>query len=698
MAMLNGEINDYLSFKASYLAGRVSTTDYNGGVPGYALYMAPDNAYVMNSPALAGVAGPTGFLLDKDFTAQAPTWTTFVTHLDRFTAGFTGKFGDSSWTWDANYEYGLTHHSQVVYNNGSLYRINMALDAVSNPQTGQPECRVTADGFAGAVAANPGGGYAGANPLLANGCLPLNPFGTGPISQATINYAFGNLVELLRYEQNDATLNASGNYFEGVGAGPWSLAVGYEWRQERGDNTDQPGQPAYLADDFTTQYGSSFGGKVTVNEEYLETNIPLLKDRAGAHLLEFDLAGRVSQYANEALYGTDVCATPGANGCPQFAVPGGTTFKHNFPTWKLSGIYEPSDWLRVRASQSRDERAPNFRELYYNQVIGAGGLFGFCGPNGTDPCTWNLLGNPNLKPETSNTTTIGIVLTPKDVLQGFQFSADWFHIKITDAIEQANPTLIELGCFQGIQQYCNQISFNNTAYNGLTGAAAYQQGNYNITEIQPTSYNGAFYEVRGIDFSLNYVRDLGAAGTLTTRLLTTWMEKQIFDSACIPGYCPIYSILGQTGSGNSFLPDYTPDARWRGSLLVTWTKGPVSVTPNMNFVSSGTLDYLGVTPGSPAYNEALNGTLPAPYNTYGLHPMPYNFVPPYFLFGLNATYSFHELNGLQLFLQVNNLFDRQPPFADGGGNFGPANSYGGTNPIFFDTMGRAFRTGFRLSF
>jgi hypothetical protein len=31
----------------------------------------------------------------------------------------------------------------------------------------------------------------------------------------------------------------------------------------------------------------------------------------------------------------------------------------------------------------------------------------------------------------------------------------------------------------------------------------------------------------------------------------------------------VLSIPGQTGSGNSFLPDYTPDARWCGSLLVT---------------------------------------------------------------------------------------------------------------------------------
>ena len=88
------------------------------------------------------------------------------------------------------------------------------------------------------------------------------------------------------------------------------------------------------------------------------------------------------------------------------------------------------DWLRFRATQSRDARAANFRELYYGQVIGAGGLFGYCDPSGgrLDPCTWNLEGNPNLRPETSDTTTFGVVFTPTDWVSGLSFSADWFHI------------------------------------------------------------------------------------------------------------------------------------------------------------------------------------------------------------------------------------------------------------------------------
>jgi outer membrane receptor protein involved in Fe transport len=727
MASLSGAITDYLNFKTTLLLAREETTNYNGGPASLAEYLSPQNAFGCpgtangsvfgstcvnaGSPSLAaalnqGEFGPgaNGAFLNKDWTDQTNSLTRFTTNVTRFTFGLDGKFWDSSWTWDANYEFGLSQHDQLVQQTLSLYRVLMALDTVNTPNG--PQCRVTADGFNGAVAANPFGGYGGANPLLAQGCQPLNPFGTQPITAGASNYAFGNLEENLRNIQTDVNLNASGNVYKGVGAGPFSLAVGFEWRQERGDNIDQPGQPSYLADDYQIQYGSSFGGTMTVNEEYLEANFPLLKDLPFAHRLEFDVAARESQYANSALYGVDVCTTPGANGCPLLNAPPGTVYNHSFPTWKASAIYEPVDGVRFRASQSRDERAPNLRELYYNQVIGAGGLFGQCGPFGTtvDPCTWNLLGNPNLKPESSDTTTAGIVLSPS-FMPGFQFSADWFHIQVNNAIEQANPTLIEQTCASGGS--CAGITFDNTPVTasgapcggGLQGQAAYQVGCYNLSQIAPTSYNGAFYQVRGVDFSLNDLVDLGRFGTLNTRLLTTWMGQQEFQS--YPGG-PVYNILGQTGTGNGFLNDYTPTARWRGSLFVTWTQGPISITPNMSFVGHGTMDYLGVTPSQGAlYTETLNGTLPPALAAYGFHPMPYNYVPSYFLFGLNTTYSFDSsssLKGLQLYVQVNNLLNKTPPFTGGENGFGPANSYGGTNPIFFDVLGLAYRVGFRFSF
>ena len=738
MTMLDGKITDDLNWKASGYFGKVDNTKYLQTVGTTYDFLTNDNAYIQGSPSLvagqqqgtlipAGVFGPGSpsyAPINKDWSSQVPEQATFDTTVKRVTFGLDGKFGQSTWTWDANFEYGYTDRVQTQTNNLHNYAAAMALDAVVNPATGQPVCRVTLDGFAGAVAANPLGGYAGANPLIAQGCVPVNPFGNQALSAAQQAYMFGNLVEELGYGQTDANINASGEIFDGIGAGAFTAAVGYEFRREVGNNIDQPGVPTYIGTDYQTQYGQSFGGAVNVNEAYLELNLPLAKDLPFAHLLELDLAGRQSRYQNKLDY----------SGVEAFEPYAGQTFAHNLTTWKASLIWEPLEGYRFRASQSRDARAANFRELYYGQVISAGGSFGYCDPSGgrNDPCNWNLEGNPNLKPETSNTTTLGIVLTPTWA-PGLSFSADWFNIKLSDAIEQANPTVLLDGCSAGIASDCSQMQFYNAGpNNNLTNtnaslattpaeiAAAQQfyqscfsQGNAtctrNVAAITPQSYNGAFYQVRGVDFSLQDTFDAGQVGSFTTRLLTTWTGVQTFANCTFGAAagCYTYSILGQTGSGNGFLNDYTPDARWRGSLLITWQHGPLSVTPSMNFVGHGTMDYLGITPAAGAlYNEVLTGKMPngqpisAALANYGYHPMPYNYVPSYFLFNLNATYTFKEgpAQGLQLFTQINNVLNKQPPFADGGGGFGPTNLNGGTNPIYFDTLGLDWRVGFRYRF
>jgi len=686
--LLNGSITDNIHWKGSAYYGKTQTTNFQQTVASQFQSISPDNAYIQGNPSLVSAVG-TGAFINKDWSTQEPAYSQFTTSVKRVTFGLDGKFGNSSWTWDANYEYGLTHHDQLLENNLHYYEADMALDSVL--VNGVPECRVTAYGFAAAVAQNPGGGYAGANPALANGCVPLSPFGNGAISAAARAYAFGNLVENLRYAQTDANINASGELFDGIGAGAFTAAVGYEYRQEVGQNIDNPGVSAAVAQDYLTQFGTSFGGVVTVHEGYLELNAPLVKDKPGAHLLEVDVAGRESHYINRAQFGINT-STPGVEG---------TDFDHNLTTWKASAIWEPVEGVRFRASQSRDARAANFRELYYGQVIGAGGLFGYCGPGGTftDPCTWNLEGNVNLKPETSDTTTLGIVLTPTNFLQGLQFSADYFHIKINNAIEQANPTLVEVQCRNGLAQACSQMTFEP----GTGGAAAYQAGAYNVSTLTPTSYNGAFYEVKGVDFSLVYDIDAGRFGRFTPRLLTTWYDEQEYANCTLGAAngCHTFNILGQTGSGNGFLNDYTPDARWKGTLMVTWTQGPVAITPSMNFVSHGVMDYLGVTPAQGAlYQEVVTGTLPKDLQSYGYHAMSSNYVPSYFLFNLNGTYSFKDgpAGGLQLFAQVNNVFNKQPPFTGGATAFGPSNSYGGTNPIYFDALGLAYRVGFRYNF
>ncbi len=276
------------------------------------------------------------------------------------------------------------------------------------------------------------------------------------LTQQQHDYLFGNLDERLIYTQQVFALNTTGTLFSGFGAGDVQAAVGYEHRDELGHNLELD-QPEYIRTDYLIQYGEPFSGDVKVDEAYVETNIPVLRDMAAAKKLEFDVAARESRYRNQGLEGTT-----------------GLSRTHNLTTWKISGLWDVVDWFRFRGSQSRDSRAGNFRELYYGQKIGAGGLFGYCGPSGTsftDPCNWSLEGNPDLRPEKSDTTTFGFVVSPKDWVDGLQFSVDYFRINIKDAIQQANVQDVEDGCrVRNDPADCALITFDGTTYdvNGVT--------------------------------------------------------------------------------------------------------------------------------------------------------------------------------------------------------------------------------------
>jgi outer membrane receptor protein involved in Fe transport len=653
------DVNDDTHLNVDLSYGKVETDNRTQGLTANFTAIGSGNAYL--TPALAAArtqfaifpGGPAFF--NKDWTSQINSHSATTTDVRRGAIGLDGKFGASTWTWDGYLQYGKTEREQIVFDNRHLNAYNLAIDSVI--VNGVARCRIS--NAAEATAA--GVTY---DPRLANGCVPINPFGTGAISDAAKAYAFGNLDEQLDYKQSVAALNVTGHLFEGWGAGAITAAVGAEYRVEKGENIAAvpAGTADYVRTDYLIQYGESFAGKVNVTEGYVETYIPFLKDVPGAKLIDLDLAARVSEYKNKGGFGTT-----------------GEERTHDMTTWKISANWVPIDWLRFRATQSRDSRAANFRELYYGQIINAGGIFGFCSPNSTDPCNWSLEGNVDLKPEKADTTTFGIVFTPDELLPGFQFAADYFKIKISDAIQQANVTRVLDGCrVSGIQEFCALINPD------VPGVYTYNPAtNTGVQTVRALSFNGSGYKYEGIDFTSSYLWQL-TDSNVNFRLLATKMMDQNFQN--VPGG-PFINVVGQTGTGNSFLSDNQPTAEWQATLSATYNRGPLAVTGNVRYVSDGIMDYNGVVP--PA--------VPGP----GQRGISVNHVPSYQVFGLTSSYTFENVGPLKTFQvwgAVDNVFDKEPPIAVGGGAFGASNANGGTNAIFFDTLGRTFKLGLRTSF
>lgn len=322
-------------------------------------------------------------------------------------------------------------------------------------------------------------------------------------------------------------------------------------------------------------------------------------------------------------------------------------------SWKAGLSWEPVDFLRFRGTRSRDIRAPNFFELYAPASTSFQLL---TDPNngGSALTSVVLSGNAKLRPEIAKTWTAGAVVTPVDNLQ---FSADYFDIKLDGAITTLGGQVIINRCKAGATDLCSLITRNAAG---------------TITSVNNANLNLNTLTTRGIDIEARYKIDLGE-GDLTLRALGTYL----FDLITIDATGTSVNRAGMNGaptSQPSGLPTFT------GTLSATYALGDFTGTLQSRYVSHG------------VYNATLIGPHEKGYDPTASNSISDNYVGSYWLFNLNAQYdlTFNDTK-VQVYGIVNNLFDRDPP------NDLPS-SFGVTNPVLYDNIGRSFKAGFRFSF
>ena len=325
-------------------------------------------------------------------------------------AGATGHFG--SWTADAYAQYGKNIYDlDFGPNNRKQNEYFNAVDAVVGPG-GTIVCRSTLT-----------------NP--SDGCIPVNVFGDGSL---TLNpYVNGTAHFRLVTTQSVAAANLRGTPFS-TWAGPVALAIGAETRRDHAVGTADPISQRVNANGSVGGWilGNQLPevGTIKVFEAYAEAQAPLLKDAPLARELSINGAIRRTHYSLS-----------------------GTVY-----TWKIGASYVPVDGIRLRATRSRDIRAPNIGELFENG--------GSSNTNVFDPVLGRAVqireisaGNPNLKPEKADTWTAGAIIQPA-FLPRFSASVDYYDIKIKDAISTLGAPTLAQGCFAGNALYCQSITFN----------------------------------------------------------------------------------------------------------------------------------------------------------------------------------------------------------------------------------------------
>ena len=327
-------------------------------------------------------------------------------------------------------------------------------------------------------------------------------------------------------------------------------------------------------------------------------------------------------------------------------------------SWKLGATWEPVPQLRLRVTRSRDIRAPNVFELYaptstsYQTVL--------------DPANNNayvlpltiLGGNANLEPEIANTLTIGGVFQPDFWgLDRFRLSVDYYDIKLDGAISTLGSQIIVNLCYQGQTALCQNVV--RDADNQLVSIA---NVNLNLNQLV----------TRGLDIEAQYRIPVGN-GEISLRGLAT----RIFELTTVTPTGSVTDRAGQNGSPTS-QPSGVPN--WQVNAYVGYTTGPFSGQIQARYISPGTRDNTLIGPEQAGYST----TLPNSTNT--------NHIGAYWYFNLNAQYDLITDGNrkLQIFGVVNNLTDKAPPPAP--------SSFGPTNNVLYDVLGRVYRIGVRFSY
>ncbi|CAM2009393.1 TonB-dependent receptor [Acanthopleuribacter pedis] len=357
-------------------------------------------------------------------------------------------------------------------------------------------------------------------------CVPFNLFGgQGPNGTGSITPEMLNYISYVQRDFSEQTLidfagNITGDLFH-LPAGNVGFAAGFEYREHDGSFQPDPvaasGETAGIASGPTA-------GAFDVTEFYGEVNVPLAIEKPGLDYLEFNLAGRTSDYSN---FGDET-------------------------TYKAGALWRPVRDLSLRASVSTGIRAPGIGELFGGaaredftfldpcaDVLGLIGsanggrdtpqsqqIIDNCGSLGlpTDLIQRNpqlsavSAGNERLTAETSDNLAFGLVYSPSfvqniDWADRITVSVDFYELEIDNAVQGRDPGELIDACVNTLDPFfCDAIERTSN-------------GNINLVDNQLQNIGGI--EASGYDFSLGYASPRTSVGSFGFLMNATFLDEFI---------------------------------------------------------------------------------------------------------------------------------------------------------------------------
>ena len=412
-------------------------------------------------------------------------------------------------------------------------------------------------------------------------------------------------------------LKTTGDLYE-LRAGPLAAAFGVEARKEEFEQTVAPALEAGSITGYPGALKSSGAQDRRQWAAFGELDIPIVKT------LEGDVALRYDNYSDF----------------------GGTTNP------KFSLRWQPTRTLLLRAAYGTGFLAPTLYNLFAPKFGGvtASGLSDpvrcpVTGAIGLDCLTqFGTLngGNPNLAPEKSEQTSLGVVLEP---IPGSTVSVDYFKINLRNAIVAGVSPAAILG---NLGQYGGLVTRGpvDPDFPDLPGR---------ISQIDQTFLNLGAIHIQGFDVDLRYRAPLMAWGRLTFGLAGTYYTTYDVQN-------PDGTFSGTVGTalGNTASTGVIP--RWKHYASLTWEQGPWSATLAQTYQTSYT---------DQQFVDAAFAEVPSIRRTVGALS----------LWDLQSSYT--GFRDVRLTLGVKNLFDRNPPVSNQITSF-----ISGFDPSYYDPRAR----------
>jgi len=499
----------------------------------------------------------------------------------------------------------------------------------------------------------------------------LDPLALTAPSKSCLTYLLREMHETTTLRQTNAEANVQGRVLA-LPAGDLRFAAGLSYRKN--SYAYSPDAARLTGTVLTTGLSRSTEGETNSKEAFLELAVPLLKDLPFIRKLDLDLAYRYSDYDTV----------------------GGVH------TYKASGAWEINDAVSLRGGYQHAIRAPSVGELFRPSEQSAttvgrisAGLGDPCdiasayrtGPNAVQVralCIANgiplsvidahkfagtsvqsdVAGNPDLKEESSDTYTAGLVWRStfqQPLLRRLSASVDYYDIKLTDAIGLITGDVIAQRCFNGqgnanptydpANYYCKLI------HRGSSGG---------FSSITTPLLNLAGYRTSGVDLQVDWGADLAAfgaserAGSVSLNVLISHMDKYEIQTLAGAAYVNYAGTIGNA----QISADAISHPKWKAITSLGYHVGPIDLSLRWRWVEA-----MG--------NAANVGSATA--TARGVKAMDY--------FDLTGRYQVNST--VELRAGALNLADRQPPAWTG---------ESATDTALYDMLGRRYFLGVNFKF